>query len=112
MKQPGGDLLTLMRQAGWKRLQMVDRQPRDPSEGPLGTAEPAGRGEDPFVPERTQSRPMAENRGQSDERESLSYEKPIKPPSVEGRSAQAGSQKSVGREGIEPPQPKAADLQI
>ena len=25
MKQPGGDLLTLMRQGGWKRLQMVER---------------------------------------------------------------------------------------
>jgi integrase len=25
MKQPGADLLTLMRQGGWKRLQMVER---------------------------------------------------------------------------------------
>ena len=30
---------------------------------------------------------------------------------VDGLLAQAGSRKSVGREGIEPPQPKAADLQ-
>jgi hypothetical protein len=28
MKQPGADLLTLMRQEGWKRLQMVERYSR------------------------------------------------------------------------------------
>jgi hypothetical protein len=42
-------------------------------------AEPAGRGEDPLVQERSQSRLITANRGQSDDRESLSYEKPRKP---------------------------------
>src|SRR5213595_1672811 len=48
--------------------------------------------------ERRQSDLIAENRGQSDDRESLSYEKPIKPLERRGASRASGTRNSVGRE--------------
>src|SRR2546430_10801168 len=72
----------------------------------VGSAEPDGRGEDCLVQSRGQSRLIAENRGQSDDRESLSYEKPIKPLERQGASRVSGIAKIGGQRGNRTPTAK------
>jgi hypothetical protein len=98
MRVPGASLLELKRQGGWQRREQVERYSHAV----------------PHHDRRTLPNPLGVRKtafGQLlSTRVSRAFQSSAKNTTT-SLSARRHSRKSVGREGIEPPQPKAADLQ-